>query len=326
MDNALVTCPDCGTPNFSPRGLKAHRGNLNCQRRLTAAAEAAADALPATRFSPLTTPSKPMSKALAKTSPTTIDIEPAAAAPDPWAKARLFVEHATLFQRASLAAQIMAGFELLALHKSLGMRQGKRSDRNFPHSAGSWEKAVKTELGISADTASRWMGMAKEAKPRLSKGDLDLGAILEKHPGALTPAEQELLKKAVHKISDGRTQMEFLIDCGAIPGEVGGDRRKRDDDGKPLPSEKEHAPLACPDWAQGNPAEKALWESLQTEGQRLAFIDWRPRLQSMLNQVKDPRRGFLADMDDATKGDLVATFVEVLGFVAPHVLKHAPKA
>lgn len=26
----LLTCPDCGTPNFYPRGLKAHRGNKHC--------------------------------------------------------------------------------------------------------------------------------------------------------------------------------------------------------------------------------------------------------------------------------------------------------
>jgi hypothetical protein len=128
-----------------------------------------------------------------------------------WARARSYVEAATLFQRASLAAQIMAGMELLELHK--GYAGAGR--RKFSHDVKiSWEDAVKQELGISYQTAYRWMGMAKAARPRLTKGDIDLGRLLEKHPAALTPAERELLKKAVHKISDGQTQMEFLLSCG----------------------------------------------------------------------------------------------------------------
>lgn len=148
--------------------------------------------------------------------PAFIDLDPAATpAPDPWAKARRFVEAAQLFQRASLAAQIMAGFELTALHKEWGVQRGG-DRRSKPHDAAllpTWAEAVKEHLGISPDTAARWMEMARVAKPRLSKGDLDLGRILEKNPGALTPAEQELLKKAVHQISDGRTQMEFMLEC-----------------------------------------------------------------------------------------------------------------
>jgi|GEM_PF-3428420 len=139
-----------------------------------------------------------------------------------WQRAKRYVESATLFQRASLAAQIMAGVELTALHKAWGVGRGGNR-RSKPHSVAlipSWAEAVKTQLGISDQTAGRWMEMAAAAKKRLSKGDLDLGALLEKHPGALTPAEQELLKQAVHRISDGRTQLEFLLECGGVkPGQ-----------------------------------------------------------------------------------------------------------
>jgi len=158
----------------------------------------------------------------------TIDIDPApgAAAPalDGWQKVRRYAEHAALFQRASLACQIMAGFELIALRDAT-KRQGMRTDT----SSGSRKKLpgegflaeVEKLGGISRSTAYEWMEMAKVAKPRLAKGDLDLAAILEKNPGSLSPAEQELLKKAVHKISDGRKQMEFLLECGAIKAPQG---------------------------------------------------------------------------------------------------------
>lgn len=201
----LHTCTACGRSNFTTRGLRAHVCRPD--------------------RSPSPMPKSSLSPAKA---PAVIDLEPAApalavAAPDPWAKARRFVEAATLFQRASLAAQIMAGLELLALHKIWGVQRGG-DRRSKPHDVAliqPWSVAVKKQLGISDQTAGRWMEMARAARPRLSKGDLDLGALLEKHPGALTPAEQELLKKAVHKISDGRTQMEFLLECGVTKAAQG---------------------------------------------------------------------------------------------------------
>lgn len=154
-------------------------------------------------------------------------LAPAPSAPlaDPWSKALRYVQAAQLFQRASLAAQIMAGMELVALHKQWNVKRGG-DRRSNPHDAGlNWEDSVKQELGISADTASRWMEMAKAARKRLEKSELDLGDILEKSPSALTPAEQELLKSTVHKISDGQTQLEFLLECGVTKVPQGGGAR-----------------------------------------------------------------------------------------------------
>lgn len=282
MTETLHTCPDCGARGLLARGLTAHRGSRHCQRR--AAARASGSSLPAP-ISPLS----PMSKKSSNTSlaaPQTIDIEPAAGAVqiDPWAKARRLVEAATLFQRASLAAQILAGMELLTLHKRWGVKPGRPA--KLPHDAvispgskphdvalipGKWADAVKQQLGISCDTASRWMEMAKAAKPRLAKADLDLGAILEKNPGALTPAEQELLKKAVHKISDGRTQMEFLLECGAVKapqgsGAKGGNTRATLTSGDDTADQGEGEPTAAEPAAWDPRAEKLnalLMEAMQ---------------------------------------------------------------
>lgn len=156
------------------------------------------------------------------TKPTSLTVVPTLPTNDRWQRARNYVEGAALFQRASLAAQIMAGFELAELNKIYN-RQGKRSDLTLSHDDTklSWEEALKQHLGIGKMTAWRWMEMAKAAKPRLAKSDLQLGAILEKHPGALTGPEQELLRHAVHKISDGRTQMEFMLEEGIIKAPQG---------------------------------------------------------------------------------------------------------
>lgn len=151
---------------------------------------------------------------------------------DPWAKARRYISTSQLFLRASLAAQIMAGMELVALHKAWGVKRGGNR-RSNPHDEGLvWEDAVKKELGISDATAARWMEMAKAARARLAKSDLQLGEILEKSPSALTPAEQELLKTTVHKISDGQTQMEFLLECGVTKAAQGSGARGGDTGGR----------------------------------------------------------------------------------------------
>lgn len=177
---------------------------------------------------------------------------PAVQAPDAlaqrWDAARRYVEAASLFQKASLAAQVMAGFELTALHKAYDMRPGKRSDL-YHDDRGSWKEAISKHLGVSEMTAWRWMEMAKAAKPRLAKGDLQLGEILGKHPAALTAVEQELLTKAVHKITDGRTQLEFMLELGVAKtpqgaGAKGGNTRGKDvageaDPAAPIMSETE---------------------------------------------------------------------------------------
>ncbi|MDR2673885.1 MAG: hypothetical protein LBC18_03210 [Opitutaceae bacterium] len=223
----LYDCPHCGRRNFTARGLKAHvcKGSRFASGGelppLSNEERAAAE-----KRRGETLPHLPRQLPVVARSPAP-PAAPAAgpdAGRDPWAAVRRYVEAATLFQRASLAAQIMAGLGLLELHKQYNPKGGR--PKKLPHDVGvfsePWPEAVKRHLGVSDQTAYRWMEMAKAARPRLTKGDIDLGRILEKHPSALTPAEQELLKTAVHKISDGHTQMEFLLSCGITKTPQGG--------------------------------------------------------------------------------------------------------
>lgn len=212
----LFTCPRCGTPNFTHRGLVQHVAH--CKRSMSTSA----------------------------TNLEVVSNVPAVQVPDAlaqrWDAARRYVDAASLFQKASLAAQVMAGFELTALHKAYGIKHGgDRRGSSFHDERLIWKEALSKHLGVSETTAWRWMEMAKAAKPRLGKGDLQLGEILAKNPSALTPAEQELLTKAVKKITDGRTQLEFMLELGVAKtpqgaGAKGGNTRGKDVAGEQDPA------------------------------------------------------------------------------------------
>jgi hypothetical protein len=89
--------------------------------------------------------------------------------------------------------------------------------------------------------------MAKVARPRLKKAGIDLAdlQLLELNPTKLLPAQREALTKAVHKITDGKTQTEFLIEEGImkVPQGGAGTGGKRTRKGEKLadlsPAEKE---------------------------------------------------------------------------------------
>lgn len=133
---------------------------------------------------------------------------------------RRWVDAAEKFGRCAVACQVMAGFELLEVKKTLGFIQGgRRSKGQNRNDCGfaSWEEYVRSEIGLSDRTAFNWMRMAESAKPRLKKlagiGSL-IRDILTKPVSELSPTESQLLTDAVHKLTDGRTQLDFLVELG----------------------------------------------------------------------------------------------------------------
>lgn len=161
-------------------------------------------------------------KTLSKSPSIQVDVvsdSPAIARQDPiaarWASARQHLERAALALKINCALQIMAGFELVELHKVYLVRPGRpKGDKSFHGERISWAAAVHKELGVSEATAWRWMEMAKAARPRLAKLDCDLSRLLSRPPSDLTAAERELLTKAVHKLADGQTQLDLMLEWG----------------------------------------------------------------------------------------------------------------
>lgn len=133
---------------------------------------------------------------------------------------RRWVDAAEKFGRCAVACQVMAGFELLELKKALGFTQGrKNAEKKNRNDCGfsTWEEYVRSECGLSDRTAFNWMRMAEFAKPRLKKlsgiGSL-IRDILTKPVAELSPTESQLLSDAVHKLTDGRTQLDFMVELG----------------------------------------------------------------------------------------------------------------
>lgn len=221
MSDQLVTCPDCGTRNFSPRGLKSHRGNKHC--RDTAAILSASN-----KASPAAPPA--IRTKSAKTAPVGVrtlelhDLEVLPMVPvvvlGPWERTRRWVDTAGVLDRCKVACQVMAGYELAALKKAHGSTQGRRTDLTSPNDSEklSWPELVKEKLGISTDTARNWMAMAEAAKSRLKKlGGADaIAAILDKPASEWEPGEAKKIETTVHKISDGKTQLDFMTELGLV--------------------------------------------------------------------------------------------------------------
>jgi hypothetical protein len=133
-----------------------------------------------------------------------------------WAEVRQWVNDSAKFQHASLCCQVMAGFSLGELREHYGITQGKRTDINFPHDAGSWPELVKQHAGISDDTARRWIDMARGVKALWKKlpAREKLKALMSVPPSQWTDDDSKLIADATHKITDGRTQLEFMMDLG----------------------------------------------------------------------------------------------------------------
>lgn len=131
---------------------------------------------------------------------------------------RQWIDLAGRFQRCQVACQVMAGFELAAVKRAAGFVQGGLRGQNRSNSGfATWADFLRAEIGITDKTATNWMMMADAARPRLKKlkgfGAL-LRDIVSKPVSELTAGENAMLTDAVHKLVDGRTQLEFMLDLG----------------------------------------------------------------------------------------------------------------
>lgn len=159
---------------------------------------------------------------------------------------RRYVDAAEKLIRGSLAMQVMAGFELSELHKrspfSHGGKRRSSSQRanligvgtenpalgdSSSHDANlidptfsghsNWADYVQQTFGVSYDTARRWMAMADAARSRLKRLDgwsALVKDLLDRPITALSEREMEVLNKGVQKLTDGRSQMDFLVELG----------------------------------------------------------------------------------------------------------------
>lgn len=154
--------------------------------------------------------------------------------PKGWDGVAYWSQNAKRFSHASVASQVMAGFELLELRSVKGVRKGApkgnqnaRRENQIPSNLGidsvSWEELVREYAGVSDETARLWMKMAEACRPRLKRmnGLERLQELLQVPMTEWDKDATELVSRAVHKLADGRTQMEFMLDMGVLKAPQG---------------------------------------------------------------------------------------------------------
>lgn len=198
-----------------------------------------------------------------------------------WESAKRWTEMARHAAKVTVYCQVMVGFELLALREAHPERRGgdrRSKDQTakvwpFDPQAESFYDAVTEQIGISRSTATNWMRMAEAAVPQLRK----LGALRGVDPtstplGSLTLVQQTALDKALHKLTDGRTQSDFLQELGLakMPQGSGATGGARPHPPKEVMDPVEHqrlmAKMAREDWL-------FLLRNLWTYGAKFMLLD-----------------------------------------------------
>lgn len=161
-----------------------------------------------------------------------------------WDGVRHWINGAHMMEQGKLFCQAMTGLELLALHKAHNIQQGGDRKSN-PQAAGlilTWEEICKKEAGISDDTARRYMDIARKAAPRLKR----FPALKNFDPMAtpiakLSEPQRTALESAVKKITDGKSQMDFL---GDLYKKAPGNKEAKDGGPKTKPTTADQAQAA----------------------------------------------------------------------------------
>lgn len=113
---------------------------------------------------------------------------------------------------------VLLGIELKRLKKNLGETRGRKN----PSASGiSWGDLVKRELGITDDTATKYMLMAEGSKKRIPIIQELEEKLLTAPLASLTEKEQREITEAVQNLTDGKTAKEVMQELGIARQDAG---------------------------------------------------------------------------------------------------------
>jgi hypothetical protein len=233
---ALVSCPNCHIPNFTPRGLKAHRCKGPKQTpseksdKSSSSSPSPDEKIPqAGKLSGEgTSPSGELSPLL------NIDIPEASAevtAEDPkdpaWDGVREVSAQLRAMGRLFLRGQVRLGMLLAGLKRETGRPEG-RPKKNSPESGKlfSWAETVKRETGYSRQSTDEFIRLYEAAKLKLKRSrKLDLPAPAKKdamvlfcgdNALALTDAQWAEVDAVIGSLTTGETQASLMTELGIV--------------------------------------------------------------------------------------------------------------
>jgi hypothetical protein len=139
--------------------------------------------------------------------------------PSPFAPARAHAQRAFEHGMALANEAVMCGIELIRLREDHGEHRGgdRKSKNQKPHDvvfdSGDWPTLVQREVGISDETARRWMQAARAQLPALAgeMGILLCDSDAEIIDAIFVEVQPAQLAEAVAKLSNGKTLEQLLL-------------------------------------------------------------------------------------------------------------------
>lgn len=216
----LVSCPKCGTSNFTPRGLKSHR----CD---------------GTNRNPKNLPAAPGGAPSRKSEPTSLTV----VAPGKFDDATLGVQLTEQYEKATGGMKAIFVFGAMMLQiREVVSTCGNNSSRG-PQTKGDGLKGWLTEFAptVHLSTAYRFMTLAEGLREEFRLGSkCDMVRLLTAPADDLKKGEATTRKK-IEAFVEGKSQRQLMFEFGyAEAKEKGGKKNKNSD--KPLtPEEEEEA-------------------------------------------------------------------------------------
>ncbi|WP_009964052.1 hypothetical protein [Verrucomicrobium spinosum] len=155
---------------------------------------------------------------------------------------RKLYRHIKMHLTAGSSLMILMGLELKRLKKNLGETRGRKN----PNASGiSWGELVQQEVGITDDTATKYILMAEGSKKRIPMLEKLEEKLLTAPLSSLTEAEQQEITAAVQNLTDGKTAKEVMQELGIARKDAGAnldkDRHKGGNSTKPIETPEQQA-------------------------------------------------------------------------------------
>lgn len=125
-----------------------------------------------------------------------------------WQDARTLLDQFKSHALMTVAAKVCLGLTLSQLKEKEGYRHGGRTPEGKP----TWQELLQKELGISEETARRFILAGDAVRLKLNKigGSQHLIGLLDKPVQSLSKADAEALQAAIRTATDGESMTSLL--------------------------------------------------------------------------------------------------------------------
>ena len=166
---------------------------------------------------------------------------------------------------------------------------------------------------ISRPSAYRWRDIAEATAKKFKVSNPAL--VFSSAPALLEEADRAKREKVAEFVQE-KSQRGLQLELKLVSRHAGGgDTRSAAAKAAQAAKGSEPKEIALPQAAWVTEGDEALFAKLD-EPQRIAFLDWTPRIRAIAADLADPRP-IWPHLDDATKGDVIDCLEQVLARLSP---------